>query len=76
MTHIIFITDVRKGEADILQSVASQPLIIRDSNKEVICEIAAPADGWTHEKLCCVEFNTDEIADAYLGEQWVGSTEV
>nr|ALL42386.1 hypothetical protein [Aeromonas salmonicida subsp. salmonicida] len=35
-------------------------------------------DGWTHEKLCALDIPLERLqgADAYLGDTWVGSTEV
>ena len=41
--------------------------------------VHAPAGGWTHDTLTDLRFNEQIISegvDAYLDDQWVGSTEV
>jgi hypothetical protein len=39
--------------------------------------MAEPDDGWTHKKLLDNQpENLEEGANAFLGEHWVGSTEV
>jgi hypothetical protein len=73
---ITFITDVREGEPDILSAVSGKPLSIRDENG-VIAEHPAPADGWTHDALEAKAWvATESAVEAYLGEVWVGSSEV
>ncbi|WP_447828727.1 hypothetical protein [Aeromonas hydrophila] len=78
---MIFITDVLPGESEILlPSVIFNKLQIVDlfDRKGVLFEYAHPVDGWTHEKLCALDIPLERLqgADAYLGDTWVGSTEV
>ena len=78
---ITFVTDVvRAGELDILSSIKMQTLSITDLSGVVIDTIPAPKRGWTHQLLeqVAAEYaeQTRQGANAYLGESWVGSTEV
>lgn len=74
--YITFVTDVQPGEPDFLRPLVNEPLVIRCGEKE-LKRIDAPPAGWTHELLCeHDEVETDDMADAYLGEEWIGSTEV
>lgn len=80
MSGICFVTDVRPGEKDILNPVRLEPLHIFGLNDELIDTIQPPVDGWTHAALLAqAESLAPRItqgACAYLGSQWVGSTEV
>ncbi|ASI21398.1 hypothetical protein E4188_23150 (plasmid) [Aeromonas media] len=76
-----FITDVLPGESVILApSLIHCLLQIVDlfDNTVVIFEYTPPAEGWTHENLCALDIPLERLrgADAYLGETWVGSTEI
>lgn len=73
--NIRFITDQRAGEPDILQGVRHEALTVRDLDGGVAYHQLAPAQGWTHDALCSLEIPA-WCADAYLGEVWVGSTEI
>lgn len=78
---MIFITDVLLGGSVILiPSVIFNQLQIVDlfDRTDVLFEYAPPAEGWTHEKLCALDIPLERLqgADAYLGDTWVGSTEV
>lgn len=83
---VAFITDVKGDEPEILnKDVARETLkivSIYDKN-DVFFECAAPEEGWTHEALCDLDAPQEVVhmawargADAYLGNEWVGSTEV
>ncbi len=83
---VTFITDVQGDEPEILNEILARETLkivsIFDRN-EVFFECAAPEEGWTHEALCTVDAPQevvkkawDQGADAYLGKEWVGSTEV
>ena len=69
-------------EIDLLNGREFQPFIIKDESngkgKEIIVKSFTPdSDGWTHEKLesiDCSEFAP--VWDAYLGGQWIGSSEI
>lgn len=81
--NIQFITDQQGGEPDILEQVKYKSLRVfsdnQDGKSELIKEIEAPTGGWTHELLIHLDqasFAIEWIGEAYLGNQWVGSTEV
>ena len=76
---IYFITDIRPDEGpDFLPPVSAEALKIRSLEGEHLMTIAAPAGGWTHEKLEATKIDLDltDGADAYVGSEWVGSTEI
>ncbi|EJV9475505.1 hypothetical protein ACT0XK_004373 [Cronobacter sakazakii] len=74
---ITYITDQQNGEPDILAPLQSETLIIKSLEGKDLLKVAAPKTGWTHEALCAIQSaESEEGADAYLGAQWVGSTEV
>lgn len=75
-----FITDVLGHEPDILPELKHEPLTFRALQGEIIRCWGAPVEGWSHDKLVAIATVhaplTSEGADAYLGNEWVGSTEV
>ncbi|BFM18842.1 hypothetical protein R50073_50250 (plasmid) [Maricurvus nonylphenolicus] len=79
---IKFITDQQEGEPDILSPVKNETLIITDLEKKELARFSPVNGPWTQEKLERVAEDlydnrkTRYGADAYLGTQWVGSTEV
>lgn len=77
---ICFITDTRDDEPEVLPLLALDTLTIRSLDGEIIGRKSAPAGGWTHERLLAeAEAHaqmTVDGANAYLGEEWVGSTEI
>ncbi|EMA8657040.1 hypothetical protein EHJ13_22135 [Cronobacter dublinensis] len=74
---ITYITDQQYGEPDILTLHQYETLIISSLAGKELLKVAAPETGWTHEALCAIQpAESEEAADAYLGAQWVGSTEV
>ena len=78
---MIFITDVLPGESEILlPSVIFNKLQIVDlfDRKDVLFEYAHPVDKKKKKKLCALDIPLERLqgADAYLGDTWVGSTEV
>lgn len=83
---VTFITDVKGYEPEILSPVMARETLkivsLYDQN-DVFFECAAPEGGWTHDALCnldaplkVVDMVSARGADAYLGKEWVGSTEV
>ncbi|HCB2859858.1 hypothetical protein [Klebsiella aerogenes] len=76
--HITWIVDVREGEPDILSPVKMECLVIRECSGEELHRQEAPAEGWTLEKLFEVEPEGEPgvVADAWIGQQWAGSTEI
>ena len=74
---LTYVTDVQGDEPDILTARRYDVLIIRTLDGNVLLRKSAPEGGWTHKKLMENQpANTEEGADAFLGEHWVGSTEV
>jgi len=66
-----------KNESDLLIGNESQTLIIKDLDGVVIRSIYPPKSGWTHDLLDrVVSYMGFSIWDAYLGAQWIGSSEV
>lgn len=79
---IKFITDITsKSEMNILEPVKDKNLLIVSLEGQLLGSFEPPKNGWTHDDLCeknktfPKEWNVCG-ADALLGEQWVGSTEV
>lgn len=78
----MFITDTRSGESPFLDESSIQPLVFKTLEGEVAAVI--PTDKpWNHERLSAI--NLDAVLgpdyashgfDAYVGDAWVGSTEV
>jgi len=76
-----FITDVQGNEPELLTpSLATQTLhiIVQSVSDYPPIEFPAPEGGWTHQQLCDLHLGLPEraCADAYLGMEWIGSTEV
>jgi 5'-deoxynucleotidase len=82
MLMIKFITDIlNSNEPDILSPAKHSVLLIISIDHQLLNRFESPVNGWTHEKLCDLNSKYGETwnfcgADAYLGGQWVGSTEV
>ena len=78
MIHLV--TDRRSGERDILTPVKHEPLQVRTLDGDSVLSLDPPGEGWTHRRLCETvrehEALTRDGADAYLGSEWIGSTEV
>lgn len=79
---IKFITDVRnENEPDILTKVTAQQLLIVSLEGQFLASYCAPSSGWTHELLVRLSHYFPSQwnfcgADALIGEQFVGSTEI
>jgi len=76
------IVDQREGEPDILTEFEMENMIIKDENARILMEISPPFP-WTFETLGATWEaiypkikNKIHTADIYLGDQWIGSTEV
>lgn len=79
---IKFITDIRSSnEPDILTPVKHLALLIVSIEGQYLGKYEAPKNGWTHERLCALS-ETFPLqwaacgADALLGDQFVGSSEI
>ena len=77
---IHFWTDRRPGEPDILASVKDATLMVTTIEGASLYMSTAPAEGWTHERLQekarGLSILTADGANAWLGAELVGSTEV
>jgi hypothetical protein len=74
---------VRVDERDLLVGNEAEPLFLRDlSGRKTLRVDAAPR--WSHETLDAVVLRADVVefvksnygADAFLGGQWIGSSEI
>jgi hypothetical protein len=74
---ISFIVGLLPGEPDFLTAICTEPLRVINEDGKVIFASPAPEARWTQTSL---EQTTKDIiecpADAYLGTEWAGSTEV
>ncbi|ELA9367555.1 hypothetical protein QUN99_003445 [Vibrio parahaemolyticus] len=77
-----FITNqINENEPDILTANKDEPLLIVSLEEQLLQRFDAPEMGWTHDALVTlsqqfpIQWNICG-ADALLGEQWVGSTEI
>lgn len=79
---ISFVTDVKEGETDILSGYENKVLSIIDLDGKPIIDVTPASGPWNHARLCEIGVKlellglTQEGAEAYLEDQWVGSTEV
>lgn len=66
------------NERDLLLEHEHDKLSIRNlEGVELACYLA-PVQGWTHDALECVDYLSvsPDGWEAYLGSQWIGSSEV
>jgi hypothetical protein len=74
---IFFIVHALPGETDILTAICKEPLRVINEHEEVVFTSPAPGAGWTQASLERTTVDIKEYPlDAYLGTEWVGSTEV
>ena len=77
---ICFYTDQWPGEPDILTPLKRHTLHIRTLDGDPIVSLNPPESGWTHDRLVQIATEhrtlTHDGADAFLGDEKVGSTEV
>ncbi|MGF6440449.1 hypothetical protein [Paraburkholderia youngii] len=78
----IVVRPVRNAEPDLLAGRDLAPLVVKGPTGNVLATYA-PTTAWTHEsvkqRLCddkVVALVAGDIANAYLGDQWIGGTEV
>lgn len=77
MSLITYITDQHPGEDDILTPLCGQTLTIKTLAGDTLYQQEAPPSGWTHAQLMHIQpEGIGEGADAYLAQEWVGSTEI
>ncbi|TOH16472.1 hypothetical protein [Vibrio parahaemolyticus] len=65
-------------EPDLLAGHEFMPLRIVDLDGVEVVQLSAPNGGWRHDTLECVDYGSmsPDGWDAYLGAQWIGSSEV
>jgi hypothetical protein len=64
-------------EPDILTPVTHHTLSVLDADRNLVFEMPAPESGWSQRMLESVTAHlTLPELDAFLGEEWVGSTEI
>ena len=79
---LTFITDIKsESEPDILTVNQHKPLLIVSLEGQYLARFNPPNSGWTHQELLLLARSFPDVwdfcgADALLGEQFVGSTEV
>lgn len=78
---ITFITEIRNNEPDILTPCKHERLLVMSIEGQFLNSYEAPREGWTHETLVKLsKVFPDQWAvcgaDATLGDQFVGSTEI
>lgn len=77
---ITIITDRRSDNEPEMHIDKSQPLTLRDLEGRAVATVDAPSCGWSHLALCeaarrlCPSDSGG--LDAFVGQQWVGGTEV
>ncbi len=66
------------AEPDLMEGRTLDPLRILSLEGVEVVQYHAPKEGWTHDALECVDYFSvsPDGWDAYLGEQWIGSSEV
>jgi hypothetical protein len=69
---------IKTDEPDLLVGHEGKDLRYVACNGREIATVAAPKAGWTHDALerVTAPATAAEPWDAYLGAQWVGSSEV
>lgn len=75
---ITIVADRLPGEPEILEPIRHEDLCIYSLDEELIRRWPAPAGGWSLEQIerRCSVIDTRAGVDAYLGEGWIGSSEV
>ncbi|MDI5833273.1 hypothetical protein OCF84_20895 (plasmid) [Shewanella xiamenensis] len=74
---MIITRPLNKNEPDFFEeeNLSSQVLTVKDTDGNIIEQIEPPAGGWSHDLLEAHIFKVP-VWDAYLGNIWVGSSEV
>lgn len=78
MFHIKFLFDLKGFDVPTLET--SEPLIIKGPTDEILLTLSK-ASPWSATQLRAIDFEAllgDEadVCDAYLGSNWIGSTEI
>lgn len=77
MFHIKFLFDLKGFDVSTLET--SEPLILKGPTDEILLTISKAAP-WSATQLRAIDFEALlgelDVCDAYLGSQWIGSTEI
>jgi hypothetical protein len=78
----LFARPTRDFEPDLLAGHEADDLVVKGPGGDVIFR-ASPSASWTHDSIVQALNQPDvirvvdgDVADAYLGERWIGSTEI
>lgn len=66
-------------EPDLLHGNEDKPLIVKDLEKVEVMRFTPPDTGWTHDTIEATAIPEHVYfagCDFYLGDNWIGSTEV
>ena len=66
----------KNGEPDLLSGNERCALRFVALNGRELVTLQPPQEGWTHDALDAVPWPMDSPWDAFLGNQWIGSSEV
>ncbi len=74
---MIIARPLHPNEPDLLAGNEHQPLIVKNLDEKEVRRIDAPENGWSLEQLEQTDYQQISPEwDAYLGNQWIGSSEV
>lgn len=75
---MIITRPINDSEPDLLIGFEQNDLIIKDLDSNVVATITSNKNGWTHDALETFDFDSYSPFGwvAYLGEEWIGSSEV
>ena len=84
MITIKIITDVKGREPDILTPIKEQDLVLKNVADQEIFRADPPENGWSTDALIracdrfchAIRWTPADVIEAYLGNVWIGSTEV
>ncbi|MDN0082367.1 hypothetical protein QU487_06320 [Crenobacter sp. SG2305] len=73
---------IRHGEPDLLIGRENEALSVKGPTGDVVYSVS-PSAPWTHDSIVQALSHADvvravngDVADAYLGDVWIGSTEL
>jgi hypothetical protein len=78
----LIVRPTRESEPDLLAGYDAEDLLLKGPGGKVIFGIF-PSSPWTHDSIVqaldlaeVVRAVHRDVADAYLGDRWIGSTEI
>lgn len=74
---MIVVRPKKVGEPDLLVGLERCPLrFVTLTGNQELAALQPPPEGWTHEVLEAVALPKSAAWNAFLGAQWVGSSEI